>query len=222
LLLYYISDRSQFPGSEAERREKLLANIAGAIRCGVDYIQLREKDLSARELEDLTRRTMQLRAENRLLETEVSGLGTTKLAKTRVLVNSRTDIAIAAGADGVHLRSGDIAPANVRAVASRAGGERVIIAVSCHTLAEVQAAADAGADFVVFGPVFGKNEGEGTGLEELHESAQIGIPVLALGGVTVQNAAFCMAAGAAGIAGIRLFQSDFVAKTVHCLRSLRA
>jgi len=217
LLLYYISGRAQFGGS----CEKLLANIAEAIRCGVDYIQLREKDLSSRELEDLTRRTIQLRTENRPLGTEVSGRETIT-PKSRVLVNSRTDIAIAAGADGVHLRSDDVAPATVRAAKSRADIERLTIAVSCHAPGEVRAAYDAGADFVVFGPVFGKNHCPGSGLEKLHEAAQIEIPVFALGGVTVQNAASCLAAGAAGVAGIRLFQSDTVTKTVRDLRSLQA
>ena len=97
MLLYYITDRSQFPGDETARRSRLLATISEAARCGVDYIQLREKDLSPSELEILAREAVQLRTENQKL-------------KTVFLINSRTDIALACGAQGVHLRSNDISP----------------------------------------------------------------------------------------------------------------
>ena len=97
MLLYYITDRSQFPGDEESRRARLLATVTQAARCGVDYIQLREKDLSAHELEILAREIVQLRTENQKL-------------KTGFLINSRTDIALACGANGVHLRSNDISP----------------------------------------------------------------------------------------------------------------
>src|SRR3954464_7506592 len=85
LLLYYITDRLQFPGDENSRRIRLLQTIAEAIRCGVDFIQLREKDLPARELEKLVREALQLTGQN-------------KEVKTEFLVNSRTDIALACGA----------------------------------------------------------------------------------------------------------------------------
>src|SRR5580700_10086546 len=98
-LLYYITDRSQFSGGEPVRRDALLAKIAEAVRAGVDYIQLREKDLNARELEMLARDALAdvhngaaLRTESRELRTDV---------RTRLLINSRTDVALAAGADGV-------------------------------------------------------------------------------------------------------------------------
>ena len=208
MLLYYITDRSQFPGNETERRQKLLAHIAEAWRCGVDYVQLRERDLSSRELEALASQVQELRTENR-----EQGAG--------FLINSRTDVALAAGADGVHLRAGDISPADVRFVFSRLRNARGVVAASCHTLQEVRAAADGGADFTVFGPVFGKAEAEAVGLEKLHEASQVGIPVLALGGVTVQNAASCLGAGAAGVAGIRLFQSGSITEAVRKLRLVR-
>ena len=106
-LLYYITDRTQFPGDEHARRRALLAKIAEAARTGVDYIQLREKDLSARELEDLARESVgmirQVGAENRAL-------------RTRLLINSRTEVALAADADGVHLRSEDVSPLTVRSI----------------------------------------------------------------------------------------------------------
>ncbi len=96
MLLYYITDRSQFTGDETARRSRLLTTISEAARCGVDYIQLREKDLSPSELEILAREAVQrLRTENQKL-------------KTVFLINSRTDIALASGAQGVHLRSNDI------------------------------------------------------------------------------------------------------------------
>jgi thiamine-phosphate pyrophosphorylase len=204
LLLYYISDRTQFPGNEAERCRQLLTRLSEAMRYGVDYIQLREKDLSSRDLEGLAR---QLRTENRQL-------------KTVLLINSRIDVAIAAGADGVHLRSDDVSAADARAVFSRAGIDRVVVAVSCHRLDEVRKAAHHGADFAVFGPVFAKGESEVAGLDKLYEASQSGIPVLALGGVTIRNAASCLAAGAAGVAGIRLFQAGSLSETIGKLRSL--
>src|ERR1700704_2826122 len=113
-LLYYITDRSQFRGDECARRRALLAKVAEAARAGVDYIQLREKDLSTRELEMLAqealtavRNSTPLRTENRELRTSL---------RTRLLINSRTDVALAAGADGVHLRADDLSTREVRAV----------------------------------------------------------------------------------------------------------
>jgi thiamine-phosphate pyrophosphorylase len=209
LLLYYITDRSNFLGDENSRSSRLLATIVQAARCGVDYIQLREKDLSSRDLETLARTAIrQLRTENHEL-------------KTGFLVNSRTDIALACGASGVHLRSDDISPSEVRKIWTQAaGGTAATIGKSCHTRAEVDRAAQEGADFVVFGPVFEKERGRPAGLEALHEACQEKIPVLALGGVTLENAKACMQAGAAGIAGIRLFQKNGMDEVVRALRSL--
>src|SRR5579863_10037448 len=106
-LLYYITDRIAFAGDEPIRRRRLIEKISEAARAGIDYIQLRENDLSTRELESLAREAVsiltQLRAENREL-------------RTNLLINSRTDIALATGADGVHLRSSDISPQDVRAI----------------------------------------------------------------------------------------------------------
>jgi thiamine-phosphate pyrophosphorylase len=201
VLLYYITDRLQFPGSPAEQRRALLATIAAAARAGVDFIQLREKDLSVRELETLAR------------EAAAAIQPTTKL-----LINSRADVALAAGAGGVHLPAGDLAASEVRAIVD-AVPRAFAIGVSCHTVEEVRAAKSHGADFAVFGPVFHKSGKATSGLAALRAACApraavahtegayaSGMPVLALGGVTLANAAACLRARAAGLAGIRLFQ----------------
>src|SRR3981081_4622291 len=123
-LLYYITDRSQFRGDEKARRHALLAKVAEAARAGVDYIQLREKDLSTRELETLAREVVELVGENS--------------PSTRLLINSRTDVARAAGADGVHLRADDVAPHEVRRVLEVSAHrplttDRFLVAASCHS-----------------------------------------------------------------------------------------
>ena len=219
-LLYYITDRTQFPGDEPARRRALLAKIAEAARAGVNYIQLREKDLRARELEQLAaqaalaiRTQSPLRTENREL-------------RTRLLINSRTDVALAVGADGVHLRSDDVSAPEVRRIWNWCGTgalarELPVVAVSCHTREEVLLAENDGADFAVFAPVFEKRDrpnAQPAGLAALRDSCRAKIPVLALGGVTLENAASCLDAGAAGIAAIRLFQENRVEKIVRKLR----
>lgn len=212
MLLYYITDRSQFNGDEPARRSRLLTTIAAAARCGVDYIQLREKDLSTRELEILAREAVQqLRTGNQKL-------------KTVFLINSRTDIALASGAQGVHLRSSDISPSQVKKIWTLSGftPAPVTVGVSCHSRAEITRAAQEGADFAVFGPVFGKKKASTrpAGLEALREACQEKIPVLALGGITLENAQTCLQAGAAGIAAIRLFQQEAMDKVVAALRDM--
>jgi thiamine-phosphate pyrophosphorylase len=232
MLLYYITDRRQFPGSAEEQRAALLRKISEAARCGVDFIQLREKDLSARELLRLAedaRRAIQSAAPE-------PAAGWQK-RRPRLLINSRIDVAIAAGADGVHLRSDDISAADARAAFMKTAGNRkpeienFLIASSCHSAAEVRRAESEGADFVVFAPVFEKGGLRGASLEALRAactgmpkadtpepSPAVKIPVLALGGVTPENARSCMEAGAAGVAGIRLFQDKDVAEVVARLR----
>jgi thiamine-phosphate pyrophosphorylase len=207
LLLYYITDRLQFPGNEHDQCERLLDKIAEAARSGVDFIQLRERDLQSRELELLAHEAVhRIRAYGR----------------TRLLINTRADIALAAGADGVHLRSKDVPAEVVRKIWREAHGSGdPVIAISCHCDAEVVAAEQAGADFVVFGPVFEKKgppEIRSTGLDALREICNHKVPVLALGGVTTRNAALCARAGAAGIAAIRLFQAGEMLMQIAALR----
>lgn len=214
-LLYYITDRSAFPGDESTRRKDLLEKIAEAAQAGVDYIQLREKDLSGRDLEFLARTAVTILDR---LRTEGGQL------RTKLLINSRTDVALATGADGVHLRSGDISPQQIRAIWQKSQGgagapaREPLIGVSCHTPEEVNRAAENAADFAVFSPVFEKQGAMPAGLDRLRRACPARIPVLALGGVTLDNAQSCLRAGATGIAGIRLFQENNIAEVVHKLR----
>ena len=210
VILYYITDRMQFPGREKERRERLLSRIADAARLGTDFVQLREKDLAPRELESLARAAV----------TRVRAAG----GKTRLLINSRTDIALATGAAGVHLRSRDATPDIVRAIWREARGEgNPVIAVSCHANEEIAAAERAGANFVVFSPVFekkGNPAAPATGLERLRGACRGKIPVYALGGITPENAGACVAVGARGIAGIRIFQEGNLAANLARFREV--
>ena len=198
MLLYYITDRRQFSGD-------ILAKISESTVAGVDYIQLREKDLSTRELEALA-----LRIKNPELKTGNS--------KSCLLINSRPDVAMAAGAQGIHLPANEISPREVRRIWR--GSTRPLIAVSCHHEDEVSRAAAEGADFAVFGPVFEKINTTPQGLASLRAACRNSIPVLALGGITLANARSCLDAGAAGIAAIRLFQENNVADVVAALREL--
>ena len=186
MLRYYITDRRSAGGVEA-----VVRCARQAMADGVDRIQVREKDLPARELCALVRRVLALPNPH----------------GTEVLVNTRLDVALAAGANGVHLSGDSIAPREVRRIVP--AGFR--IGVSAHTIAEVRAAGEEGADFVVFSPIFPTISkavyGPPAGIEKLREAASASsIPLLALGGVTRENTADCLSAGAAGVAGISLFQ----------------
>ena len=150
MLLYYITDRTQFSGSEAQRRSRLLQKIAEAARAGVDFIQLREKDLGARDLESLAHEAVSVLRRSVKRETR----------NVKLLVNHRTDIALATAADGVHLRSGDISAADARALLSsieKPETMNFLGAVSCHSAADIALAGSQGADFAVFAPVFEKS-----------------------------------------------------------------
>lgn len=227
LLLYYITDRKAFPGDEPTRQHLLLQKIAEAARAGIDYIQLREKDLPIRDLEELARQAIRiLREIQSPLETRNPKL------ETKLLINSRTDIALATGADGVHLRSDDISPAEIRAIqsaASRNWGEEtrnLIVGVSCRSAEDVRRAAHEGATLAVLAPVFGKvTQGRDApqiqplGTDALKAACQSSLPIFALGGVTLANAQSCLNAGAQGIAGIRLFQKNNIEEVARELRS---
>jgi thiamine-phosphate pyrophosphorylase len=188
--LYIVTDRDATAG------RPLPQVVAAALR-GVEpfreadgtlpvAVSLREKDLGGRELLALAR--------------ELAAI--TRAARARLFINGRVDVALAAGADGVHLPGNGLAPADVRAIAPM-----LAIAVSTHTKKEIEVAAQAGVAFAVFGPVFDTPSKRGiltaVGLLELREAARSHLPVLALGGITHRDAGACARAGAAGIACIR-------------------
>lgn len=178
--LLAISDRLSLPGGGLAG---WLALIAAA---GIDAVQIREKDLDDRSLWETVRSARALLPPT-----------------TRLLVNGRADIARAAGASGVHLPADGVPPAALR----RRFGPEILIGVSTHRLEEVERARDAGADYATFGPVW-ETPGKGppTGAAALARAAATGLPVYALGGVTIPRFGEVAAAGAAGVAAIRLFQ----------------
>ena len=219
MLLYYITDRTAFAADEPTRYRRLLEKIHEAAVARVDYIQLREKDLSTRNLESLAREAVT--AIREALPTTHNPLS------TALLINSRTDVALAVGTDGVHLRSDDVCAGEIRAIWKKCGTgapARVArppqIAVSCHSPAEVAQAAVEDATVAVFAPVFDKKDAPPAGLNALREACRAKIPVLALGGVTLSNARSCLEVGAAGIAAIRLFQENDIAGIVKHLRQI--
>jgi thiamine-phosphate pyrophosphorylase len=139
-----------------------------------------------------------------------------------LLVNDRSDIAGAAGADGVHLTAQSLPVAVVREIY----GLEFVIGVSTHSLDEARAARAGGADFVVFGPVFETDSkrvyGEPQGLDKLREvTGALGeFPVVAIGGITIENVGECFAAGASGVAAIRLLNDvDQLLDRIHKIRS---
>ena len=182
----------------------VLKLVAAAVAANVSLFQIREKNLKARVLEELT----------------VKASEVTRPSRTRLLVNDRADIARAAGADGVHLTTQSLPTAVVR----RTFGSGFLIGVSTHSVEDARAARDADADFAVWGPVFAtaskRSYGKPFGTTELAAVAKdvAPFPILALGGVTIDDAKDCFAAGAGGIAGIRVFEGDDLAQTVDRIR----
>ena len=179
----------------ANSRETLVRRCGELAAEGVDFVLLREKRLAAGELAALARDVI----------SAVAG-------RAKVLVAQRVDVAAAVGADGVHLsaRAGELTPVQVRLVLPVA-----FVSVSCHTVSEVLRAREGGADAVLFGPVFGKAvDGvevvAGVGLDRLRDACGAAgeLAVFALGGVSETSAATCVAAGASGVAGIRMFFAD--------------
>lgn len=181
--------------------QPFLSLVEGWSTGGVDFIQLREKDLSVAALSSLTREVLE-KIDRR---------------RSKLLVNVSTPesaaLALEAGADGVHLAGWPLpgAAQGIRTAFRHAGP---IISVPCHSLEDIDAARAEQVDLILFSPVFGKLSAEfsppAQGVEGLRLAcvAARGTPVLALGGVTVGNALDCVAAGAAGIAAIRLFAGD--------------
>ena len=166
----------------------LITAGAEPYRADADFVQVREPGLEARALACLVRAWI-----------AASG--------AKVLVNDRADVAIACGAAGVHLRDRSISPARIRQIA-RPG---FVISVACHDAAGVFRAAEEGADYAVLAPIFAPLSKPATapplGLDALRSIAsKTRIPLIALGGITAENASECMDAGAAGVAGITIFR----------------
>jgi thiamine-phosphate pyrophosphorylase len=187
--LLAISQIDTLAGAAAAAGQAAAGWFADLAAAGVDALQLREKRLA--DL-DLYRLALAARA--------------ALAPPARLLVNGRADVALAAGADGVHLPADGVPAGALRA----RFGDRLRIGVSTHRFEEVEQARRAGADYVVFGPVYETpakaGQGAPLGPQALARAAAAGIPVYAVGGVTLERFAEIAAAGAAGVAAIRLFR----------------
>ncbi|HUY15608.1 MAG TPA: thiamine phosphate synthase [Terriglobia bacterium] len=184
--LCYITDRKQF-GSFAGFSEFLMK----AARANIDLVQIREKDLDTRTLLELTSAAMQAARD----------------CAARIVLNDRMDVAIAAGAAGIHLGNQSLPASVVRRIAPSG----FLVGVSCHSMEDAANAEAAGADYVLLGPIFETPSklayGPPLGLPLLEAVAhRAKLPVLALGGITLRRIQTCVMAGAVGIAGIRIFQ----------------
>jgi thiamine-phosphate pyrophosphorylase len=172
-------------------------SISRAVAAGIDWIQIREKDLGSRELLELARFAV------------AAARGT----PTRVLMNDRLDVALAADAGGIHLGEKSLPLETVVEWRRSSRRDDFQMGVSCHSPEAACAAAAGGADYIFFGPVFATPSkaafGAPQGIERLREvCASVKIPVLAIGGVNFENARECLKAGASGVAAIRLFQNQ--------------
>jgi len=179
--------------------------IHEAIRGGLDVVQIREKDLATGELLELVK----------------GAVDAARGTSTRIVVNDRLDVALAAGATGVHLGTQSLPARVVRKQVPK----DFLVGVSCHSLEEALSTEPAGADYVVLVPIFETPSklpyGPPLGLGKLREvTTRVKMPVLALGGITVERVRSCLEAGATGIAGITLFQACFSLE--DCVRALRA
>jgi len=195
-LLCYVTDRRSLGN-----RSDLVARIALAASAGIQWIQIREKDLPTRELLVLIQEAVAVAARESAPD-----------SPARIIVNDRLDVALAARAAGVHMAelSAPVAAVNEwrRNCVST---NPFMVGASCHSVEGAKAAERDGADYVFFGPVFATPSkamfGPPQGLRQLEDAAHsVKVPVLAIGGITAENAHECMAAGAAGIAAIRMFQ----------------
>jgi len=218
MVLCYVTDRRSLAATESgDLQKSLLTKIEAAAGAGVDWIQIREKDLSGRDCGSLTREALQRAAK----------APASSVAPARILVNDRLDVALSERASGVHLGENSLPlPAAKRLANGQVQRPDFLIGVSCHSPETARAAANDGADYLFFGPVFATPSkaafGAPQGLERLAEVCRaVSIPVLAIGGITLANAPACLAAGASGIAAIRLFQdAPGMSSLVQSLRKL--
>jgi thiamine-phosphate pyrophosphorylase len=206
-LLCYVTDGQTGPHSSRESLQALLQKIEIVAGAGVDWIQIREKDLPGRQLAELARKAMQRVPQD-----------------CRILLNDRVDVAIAVAAGGVHLGEKSISVADARRLIGAHGGLGTFLAgASTHSLEAALANEKQGADYLVFGPVFETPSKAGygprQGLQQLEKVCRsISVPVLAIGGITQENAQQCLDHGAAGIAAIRMFQNADLRAWIRNLR----
>jgi thiamine-phosphate pyrophosphorylase len=206
-LLCYVTDRRSLAAANpAEPLAELTHKIAEIAAAGIDWVQIREKDLTIRDLASLTRQSLRI----------AKNVAASRFRPIRVLLNDRLDVAISERADGVHLgeRSLPVGQAKrlIQSVpVKQTIRESFLAGVSCHSLEAAQQAERDGADYIFFGPVFATPSkaifGAPQGLDRLAQVCRsVSIPVLAIGGITSENATACRDAGAAGLAAIRMFQ----------------
>ena len=202
-IVCYVTDRKSL--SDGRDGASVCEKIQMAIEARVDWVQIREKDLPGREMLELAR---------------VAVAAGRECASSRVIVNDRLDVALAAGAAGVHLGRGSL---NARDVVPWCGSGNAppefLVGVSCHSLEEAREAENAGASYIFFGPIFDtpskRGLGAPQGVTRLAEiCGSVRVPVIAIGGVDELNAEEALGAGAVGIAAIRMFQEARDADTL--------
>jgi thiamine-phosphate pyrophosphorylase len=219
-ILCYVTDRQSLSAAPQKNvMDQLLDKIELLAAAGVDWIQLREKDLSGKQSAALTREALR----------RVSKQGGETKSATRIIVNDRLDVALAEQTDGVHLGENSLPVEEAKRLllsspAAQSLGHKFLVGVSCHSLEAAKSAAAAGADYLFFGPIFATPSkaayGSPQGLDRLAEvCSSLNIPVLAIGGITLENASSCFSAGASGLAAIRLFQDS--ADPASLVRALR-
>jgi thiamine-phosphate pyrophosphorylase len=185
-LIYFISDGSINEQNYDRSSAAFLRHLELVVAAAIPLVQIREKQLSTRSLFDLAIRAVVI----------------CKGSKTKLLINDRLDVALAAGADGVHLTGSSVRAETMRSPVPA----DFLNGVSTHSCDEVAAAAASGADFAVFGPVFSSpGKGAAAGLEALRKAVDAAgsFPILGLGGIDEMNYRDVLATGAAGFAAIR-------------------
>jgi thiamine-phosphate pyrophosphorylase len=218
-ILCYVTDRKGLAFADGDQVEVLLRRVATAAAAGMDWIHIREKDLSGERLSSLARAAV----------AQIKQINERRRTLTRIIVNDRLDVALSGYTGGVHLGEHSLPVHDVckwlNAKPDLAERDKFLVGVSCHSVQAAVSAAGDGADYILFGPVFATPSkasfGSPQGLQRLAEvCTAVSIPVLAIGGITLDNASDCFAAGAAGIAAIRLFQdSKNLASVVADLRA---
>ena len=225
-LLCYVTDRSGLAAEPAQGHRILLEKVAAAAAAGVDWIQIREKDLSGKELSTLAREAIKLARNRAGVPPRLPASPPAQASHARILINDRLDIALAADTRGVHLGEQSLPPRETLRLLKWLAREDFLIGVSCHSPTAAKEAERGGADYLFFGPVFATPSkaayGAPQGLDRLGAVCRaVTLPVLAIGGIAPENAAACLSVGASGIAAIRLFQdAPDLARVVKILKRL--